>query len=227
MVGAVVGESVTYDVVLAASTLLFSTGCLLIPMTQGTSLSLGGMLVKFGYTSYQVLFWLLLVRKAYGDPRHAYFYLGVFYGVFELATLVARAGVAAVAPSLGGGQDAVWAVSLFSTWLIGVYGVAFFFVERQSAREDKSAGPSGNGADAVASSFDAFCDTYGLSAREREVVMQSIHGYSMENIGQHLGISRDTVKTHLQRAYRKAGIGGKQGLVEAIDRYSGSPSVPR
>ena len=35
-------------------------------------LAAAGLLVKCGYTLYQVMFWMLLVRKAYEDPRHTY-----------------------------------------------------------------------------------------------------------------------------------------------------------
>lgn len=65
------------------------------------------------------------------------------------------------------------------------------------------------------------CERYGLTPREVEVLTETIHGYSMENIGKKLFVSRETVKTHLRRVYAKVGVGGKQELIAFIDRYEG------
>lgn len=87
------GSRLSYGEVLSWTFPLFATGCLLLPVLWPESPVAAGLLVKCGYTLYQVMFWMLLVRKAHEDPRHTYLYFGVFYGVFELATLVARESV--------------------------------------------------------------------------------------------------------------------------------------
>ena len=71
--------------------------------------------------------------------------------------------------------------------------------------------------DGFAAQLERFCEQYELSAREREILVETIHGYSMENIGKRLYISRETVKTHLRHIYRKADVGGKQELLSLID----------
>ncbi len=71
--------------------------------------------------------------------------------------------------------------------------------------------------DGFAAQLERFCSQYELSAREREILVETIHGYSMENIGKRLYISRETVKTHLRHIYRKANVGGKQELLALID----------
>lgn len=225
------GTRLSYDEVLVWTFPLFATGCLLLPVLWPFDTVAAGLLVKCGYTTYQVMFWMLLVRKAYEDPRHTYLYFGVFYGVFELATLLAREGVYVVLGTSAPSQQTLWTVGLVALWLIAMYGFAFFMLSRRLERSAVAAVGSGGSlssqvaiADAeglvsLQARIEAFCQTYALSPREREVLTEFVHGYSMEAIGRRLSISKDTVKTHVQRIYRKAGVSGKQGLVEFIDGF--------
>lgn len=54
-----------------------------------------------------------------------------------------------------------------------------------------------------------------LTCREREVVMQALHGYTTNHIAEILGISVHTVRTHLQHAYKKLGIHSRKELMQA------------
>ena len=225
--GAVRGARFTYDEILGYSIPLFATGCLLLPLLADSAPQVGGMLVKCGYTLYQVTFWMLLARKAHEDPRHTYLYFGVFYGLFELATLLARAAVFAWTSAQGLAERSAWLVGLASLWLIAMYGLLFFLASRRgSAARGVPVVPAPGSAptaplvvDALGLKLDAFCGDCALTPREREVLTEVIHGYSMEAVGRKLCISKDTVKTHLQRVYRKAGASGKQELIALIDAY--------
>ena len=215
------GTRLTYDGVLACTVPLFATGCLLLPLLWESNPTLAGLLVKGGYTVYQVMFWMLLVRKAYEDPRHTYLYFGAFYGVFELATLLAREGVYLLGLPGEPTQEVLWVVGSVSLWLISLYSLAFFLLSKwwERAAEGAAAEPDRSADGSLQARVEAFCATYALSAREAEVLVESLHGYSMEAVGRRLCISKDTVKTHLQRIYRKAGVSGKQALVEVIDAF--------
>lgn len=57
-----------------------------------------------------------------------------------------------------------------------------------------------------------------LSPREAEVVHMVLKGHSSHSIGEHLGISLATVKTHRQNAYAKLGIATQQELFSAFLR---------
>ncbi len=231
------GSRLSYDEVLAWTFPLFATGCLLLPVLWPVDTVAAGLLVKCGYTLYQVMFWMLLVRKAYEDPRHTYLYFGVFYGVFELATLLAREGMYLFMGAQAPDQQTLWLVGTVALWLIAMYGFAFFLLSkrlghpgngiRDEVAADPSAVPSaGDRPTSMQARVEAFCRTYALSAREQEVLVEFVHGYSMESIGRRLSISKDTVKTHVQRIYRKAGVSGKQGLVEFIDGFPLDGSGP-
>jgi ATP/maltotriose-dependent transcriptional regulator MalT len=55
-----------------------------------------------------------------------------------------------------------------------------------------------------------------LTAREREVALLAADGLASRDIGQRLHLSTRTVDTHLARAYRKLGIGGRDELAGAL-----------
>jgi len=64
----------------------------------------------------------------------------------------------------------------------------------------------------------AFCDQYGMSNREREVLSLVLCGNDTQNIASELTISTGTVKAHLHRIYKKAGIGSRKELLESFWR---------
>jgi len=55
-----------------------------------------------------------------------------------------------------------------------------------------------------------------LTAREREVALLAAEGMASRDIGGRLHLSTRTVDTHLARAYRKLGIGGRNELAGAL-----------
>ncbi|HZA85596.1 MAG TPA: helix-turn-helix transcriptional regulator, partial [Acidimicrobiales bacterium] len=59
-----------------------------------------------------------------------------------------------------------------------------------------------------------------LTAREREVALLAAEGRASRDIGEHLHLSTRTVDTHLARAYRKLGIGGRDELARAMHNLS-------
>lgn len=243
--GALRGRRLTFDEVLYFTVPLFATGCLLLPYFWDGPVPLAGLLVKCGYTLYQVMFWMLLARKCYEDIRHAYLYFGIFYGLFELATAAARLLASSLWRAAMVDFQTMAFVALFSLWLIALYGLLFFaiskFWQRRGAAVDPevasrvsacsdatvaSESPSAGGEPGpeeqlspFARNLDAFCERYDLTPREREVLLEALHGYSMENIGRRLYVSRETVKTHLRRIYNKVGVSGKQELISFIDHY--------
>lgn len=65
--------------------------------------------------------------------------------------------------------------------------------------------------------FEQVCSMRGLTEREREVLFVAVHGYTIDGIAEQLTISRETVKSNLSRAYSRAGVNGKQGLLALMD----------
>jgi DNA-binding CsgD family transcriptional regulator len=65
-------------------------------------------------------------------------------------------------------------------------------------------------------SMDNFCNKYGITAREREVVNLLINGYSYNKICENLVISLPTTKSHVYNIYQKTGVKGKIELLNLV-----------
>ncbi len=66
--------------------------------------------------------------------------------------------------------------------------------------------------------FVAFCKDHELPEREQEVLLETLRGYTVDSVAERLGLSRETVKTYLSRIYSRAGVGGRQELLAALDK---------
>ncbi|CAM2826876.1 helix-turn-helix transcriptional regulator [Slackia exigua] len=262
--GSLRGEKLSFTEMLCYSVPLFATGCALLPFLWLTDSPLSGSMVKCAYTIFQVMFWMILAQRAYDDPRHVYLYFGLYYGLFELATALARLIASGLNEWFYANAGLIWAIACVCLWLMALYGLFFFLIgSRMGMRTDVVRGMDASHKEGAAlegidleggisnaalgeacergaseapadierererhavvnfaDRLEAFCKEYGLSAREQEVLVEAVHGYSMDGIGRKLFISRETVKTHLRHVYLKAGVANKQQLIEFIDRYA-------
>ena len=64
--------------------------------------------------------------------------------------------------------------------------------------------------------------SWGLSAREGELLPLLVMGMSATEVGSRLFIAPQTVKTHRYRIYRKAGVGTHAELVELVSQSTAS-----
>ena len=65
--------------------------------------------------------------------------------------------------------------------------------------------------------FDSLIETYGLSAREGEVLKEFAMGRSAHYIAEWYMLSEHTVKTHIRRAYAKLDVHSRQELLDRIE----------
>lgn len=65
--------------------------------------------------------------------------------------------------------------------------------------------------------LDALAASFGLSAREADVLRDFATGRTARYIADWYMISEHTVKTHLRRAYAKLGIHSRQELLDLVD----------
>ena len=68
--------------------------------------------------------------------------------------------------------------------------------------------------------LDRLALTYGLTAREAQTASYVSKGYSLEKTAELLGISINTVRTHMKRVYAKMGIHAKDELLEELEKAS-------
>lgn len=64
--------------------------------------------------------------------------------------------------------------------------------------------------------LDIFCEKFGVTAREKEVVNMLIKGYSYNKISEELVISLPTTKSHVYNIYKKVGVKSKIELLNLI-----------
>ncbi len=63
---------------------------------------------------------------------------------------------------------------------------------------------------------EAFLVKYGITEREREIILKVVQGRSNADIASELFISLATVKTHLHNIYRKIGVDSRYGLLARV-----------
>ena len=64
------------------------------------------------------------------------------------------------------------------------------------------------------SAYGAVAHLLDFSPREREVFLLMVQGRSRSYIAKNLFVSEETVKTHVSRLYKKAGVHSKQELID-------------
>ena len=95
----------------------------------------------------------------------------------------------------------------------------FAQIEYHSTCQSYSQSLAGSTAAPSAKRSDADAPTAAvLSARELQVVGLLRTGLTLEQIGERLFISRDTVKTHASRSYKKLGAHGRDAAVAEAER---------
>lgn len=65
--------------------------------------------------------------------------------------------------------------------------------------------------------LDAFCRERHLTERERDVLFEVLHGRTIDAVADRLGVSKETVKTYLRRAYARAGVSSRQEILQELD----------
>jgi DNA-binding CsgD family transcriptional regulator len=65
-----------------------------------------------------------------------------------------------------------------------------------------------------------FHERYAISPREREVMALLVQGLSYESMADRLCISLSTVKTHINRIYRKTGVNSKVELIHCLQHHN-------
>lgn len=63
---------------------------------------------------------------------------------------------------------------------------------------------------------ESFCGAYGISSREKEVIVLLLEGQSYAGIAEKLFISEKTVENHIASIYRKTGVNSRHQLFHAV-----------
>lgn len=91
------------------------------------------------------------------------------------------------------------------------YGLKYFL--HQGAVSDKDTQSTQSNAVSIEESF---FERYGITSREKEVILLLLKGISYNKIAEDLTISLTTVKTHIHNIYQKTGVNNKVELINLI-----------
>lgn len=75
----------------------------------------------------------------------------------------------------------------------------------------------GLGGDDFSLRLEAFSARLRLSQREKEVLLETLHGQSRASVAKKLCLSPETVKDYLGRVYLKAGVSSKQAIIALVE----------
>ena len=68
---------------------------------------------------------------------------------------------------------------------------------------------------------------YGLSPREREILVLLVRGRDVRHISEALVVSVNTVRTHVSNIYGKLGVHSRQELLDAVERFAREAGAER
>ena len=192
--------------------------------TEGIAAS---AVIAVGYTTFDIATWALMAElvRTTGTPSARLIGCGRF--VIHLGEAIAVAGCSALA-SLPAAREALASTvgygCVVAEMLLLADNSALWLLmkaDRSEARADASGAPI---PDAVPSTGQMPGDiaqiaaTHMLTERESEVLALLLAGHGRARVAQALGISENTLGTHIQQLYRKVGVHSRQ---ELLDRFRG------
>ncbi len=98
------------------------------------------------------------------------------------------------------------------------------FAELSKPAHRRDAGDLANKAAPWLRACDRIAQHYRLSSREREVLIEASKGQSPQTISNHLGISKNTVRTHMGNLYGKLNVHSRQELHDMVESEMGNSS---
>lgn len=226
---------------LAISIPLFLIGLAILPSNLlGEGLLVSGLFLKAGSNALTVLSLILALALARGNLSRSFFYVGLTLGAVSFTHVGRYIGYwlinQVVVDEVLVGRLALTGCAIIAAYLLVLYLKApkISLSESKSALEKEELPALSGVADEVSACWkdpvartslvfcakiERFGSNIGVSGREKEVLFEVAFGYTVDNIAEHLFLSRETVKTYLSRVYRKAGVSSRQDLLKAIDSF--------
>jgi DNA-binding CsgD family transcriptional regulator len=227
-----VGDTLKPTIVISACALLWATGLLLVSLPQhDLTHFFGALTLEFGCYALQVLSLVIAVQYSRRDKSRAnQITLAMIALIFS--NHITRLLSVSLSLDLGFEINAIAVVSLICLWCV-VCTVLFHFLSVYRISGLLSMEPSCITPPAFTSAiarnslierelrfgsrFQYLCEDKNLTEREREVLFEAVHGYTIDHIAKKLSLSSETVKTYLGRAYARIGTNSKQGVLKMMD----------
>lgn len=201
----------SFSGVYRTSVLLIMAGYLFVPVLGGYGIT-GQAIVLAGYLGLTCVLMMLFatIARASGQDAASVFARGLFaLFIGEIAGILLGNVLELAQPSAAQPYAVAACAGLAS-----LFAYLFLFTERDYEELTSIAG----GIDLFGRACETIVQKYGLSKREAEVLPLALRGRTSERIASELYIAKSTADTHLRRIYSKAGVHGRQELIDLGER---------
>lgn len=211
------------DALFSFSALLVIAGFLAAPFTFDSNAPTANALLRIGRGCFDILLWMTVAAIGKQNPFALLVALGIANAVRALGTIVgAVAGhsVNDLVPLGGQEAHAITACALFVFVAFLWLGFRrFSFEDTINAVESPEVSSRHEDHE---ESFEEKCaaigEACGLTERETEIFLCMARGRNVGFIQEHFVISRNTVKTHVKRIYKKLDVHSQQELIDLAER---------
>ena len=180
-----------------------------LPAMRTVELLAGAAGVSLAYC----LVWALMVSAAQSKRLATLGLIAFLHTSCFLGVVLGQLAVGAVRADVGHG-------SIVMLTCLGAAALLFAgFNGKVTVSEEMFSAPQGDQLERAVCDLAQEC---GLTPREVEVLQAWSTGHNAAYIEQNLGISRNTVKTHLNHIYQKTGTAGREELLGLLDQRKAS-----
>ena len=180
-----------------------------LPAMRTVELLAGAVGVSLAYC----LVWALMVSVAQSKRLATLGLIAFLHTSCFLGVVLGQLAVGAVRADVGHG-------SIVMLTCLGAAALLFAgFNGKVTVSEEMFSAPQGDQLECAVCDLAQEC---GLTPREVEVLQAWSTGHNAAYIEQNLGISRNTVKTHLNHIYQKTGTAGREELLGLLDQRKAS-----
>ncbi|WP_303203252.1 LuxR C-terminal-related transcriptional regulator [Raoultibacter timonensis] len=213
----------------AVCAVVWATGLLLVSASSDeTAYFIGALTLEVGMYALQVLCFVVAVQYAQENEEQANQIIFSMVGIV-FCTNVTRVLSSLALPVAMPETDPTSKMALVCLWLVVCIVVAHYHAVYRIGRSFSEAPLLDTASSLIGQSdmakrelrfgrrFHQMCKEKNLTDRERDVLFEAVHGYTIDHIAEKLCLSSETVKTYLSRAYTRIGTNGKQGVLKLIE----------
>ena len=201
-----------------AGLLVIIAGFSLMPFLYGSAgFWASGAVIIAGYVTFDVLVWIIVAQSAHSKR------LDAFVGVCVMRVLIngtfcSLGGLLAMGVSnLGISTAFACADAVLVGYVVTVAVVLVLSSRGVWELFEPVCDPGGPApAPSLSERMQALAEEWGLTARERDVFELLAVGRTQPWVAAHLGISENTVDSHVRRIYAKSGVNCRQDLLDLV-----------
>ena len=201
--------------------------CLLLPFDHQVSRAVGVVLITASWAAFNAINWANLVRHSVSQKALVFFSIASGASVSTLGFL---SGWALALAYVLFDLSQTFLIAIMLALVFTLVLVVMLFYPQQQHHKDSNVSTAQPEPIAIAQEelgdkalFRIRCEKvselYGLSPRERDVLIYLARGRNANHIQKELCVSPHTAKSHIYNIYRKLNIHSQQKLMDFVEEY--------